>query len=51
MTEFNIEIYLNSLPDDITIININNKNITYLPDLTRFKNLIELDCINNKLTS
>jgi len=46
-----IETYLNSLSEDILIININGEGITYLPDLTRFKNLKELNCSNNQLTS
>ena len=48
---FNIEEYLNSLPRKITIINVANKGITYLPDLSRFTQLKELDCSNNQLTS
>jgi Leucine-rich repeat (LRR) protein len=51
MTEFNIEEYLNSLPDDTTNINIFGKYVKYLPDLSRFKNLIYLNCSNNQLTS
>jgi hypothetical protein len=42
---------LNSLSEDILIIDISGKGITSLPDLTRFKNLQELYCSNNKLTS
>ena len=45
-----IEIYLNSLSDDISTLDISSKNIEYFPDLTRFKNLEELSCSNNKLT-
>ncbi len=51
MSEFNIEEYLNSLPDDIITINVSGKNLTYLPDLSRFKNLEKLYCGFNKLTS
>jgi len=51
MTEFNIEEYLNSLPDDVESIDVSHKNLTYLPDLSRFKNLEVLSCINNELTS
>ena len=47
---FNIEEYINSLPLDTTEINISNKGLTYLPDLTRFKNLTFLNCSRNKLT-
>ena len=46
-----IETYLNSLSEDISIIDISSKNIDYIPDLTRFKNLEKLYCHNNKLTS
>lgn len=42
--------YLNSLPDNIEKINLINRNLTELPDLTRFKNLKELYCSKNKLT-
>ena len=46
-----IETYLNSLSEDILIIDISNKGIKSLPDLTRFKNLKELYCDSNELTS
>jgi hypothetical protein len=42
--EFNIEEYLNSLPEDIEEIDISGKGITYLPDLSRFKKLKILEC-------
>jgi E3 ubiquitin-protein ligase SspH2 len=45
-----IETYLNSLSEDILIINISNKGIKSLPDLTRFKNLKTLKCYHNQLT-
>ena len=45
-----IERYLNSLSDDISTLDISSKDIKYLLDLTRFKNLEELSCSNNKLT-
>jgi Leucine-rich repeat (LRR) protein len=45
MATFNIEEYLNSLPKDIEEININNKNLTYIPSLER------LYCKYNELTS
>ncbi len=48
---FNIEEYLDSLPEDVEQIFVNFKGLTYLPDLTRFKNLDYLICNNNKLTS
>jgi Leucine-rich repeat (LRR) protein len=43
--------YLNSLPDDKLILSIEQNDLTSLPDLTRFKNLKELYCGFNKLTS
>ena len=46
-----IEIYLNSLSDDIVELSICGKGIKFLPDLTRFKKLKKLNCHNNKLTS
>jgi len=46
-----IERYLNSLSSDIDSLDINGKDIQYLPDLKRFKNLKTLFCDNNKLTS
>jgi Leucine-rich repeat (LRR) protein len=46
-----IETYLNSLSEDILILGIEGENITSLPDLTRFKNLKELYCSDNKLSS
>ena len=39
----NIETYLDSLSQDIKIIDISCKGIISLPDLTRFKNLKELN--------
>jgi len=47
---FNIEEYINSLPLDTTEINISNKRLTYLPDLSRFKNLTFLNVSRNQLT-
>lgn len=51
MFEFDIEEFINNLPDDITIIDVSNRGITYIPDLSRFTNLKILICCNNKLTS
>ena len=48
---FNIEIYLNSLPEDTEIIDVCLKGLTYLPELSRFKNLMVLICFDNQLTS
>lgn len=50
MSSFNIEEYLNSLPKYIYSINLCGKNLTYIPSLKRFKNLIQLKCDNNQLT-
>jgi hypothetical protein len=49
-TNFNIEEYINSLPNDVEDIYLCNKNLTYIPDLSRFVNLKYLDCDNNQLT-
>ena len=48
---FNIEEYLNSLPDDAYIIDVANKKATYLPDMSRFHNLKKLYCDNCELTN
>jgi hypothetical protein len=45
-----IERYLNSLSEDILILKIQYRDITILPDITRFKNLKELYCNDNKLS-
>jgi len=47
---FNIEDYINSLPLDTTSIDVIHKGLTYLPDLSRFKQLIYLYCSDNLLT-
>jgi hypothetical protein len=51
MTIFNIEEYINSLPEDITNINVKYKGIAYLPDITKFKNIKIIYCNDNALTS
>jgi hypothetical protein len=51
MTTFNIEEYLDSLPEDIKKLDLLSKGLTYIPSLERFKNLQELDCSDNQLTS
>uniref|UniRef100_A0A6C0ITD6 Leucine-rich repeat domain-containing protein n=1 Tax=viral metagenome TaxID=1070528 RepID=A0A6C0ITD6_9ZZZZ len=51
MTDFNIETYINSLPDTTTKLNLVSRNLIYLPDLSKFKNLQELYCSNNQLTT
>ena len=49
--KINIETYLNSLSEDRITLSVNSRDITVLPDLTRFKNLKELYCSFNKLSS
>ena len=49
MTE--TEIYLDTLPYDTISIDLSNRNLTDLPDLSRFTNLRVLNCSKNKLTS
>ena len=51
MSEFNIEEYINSLPDDTETITVKNKSLTYIPSLKRFHKLKKLHCDNNQLTS
>ncbi len=51
MLKFNIEEYLDSLPEYISEIDVSYNRLTYLPDLSRFKNLQILDCSDNNLTS
>jgi Leucine-rich repeat (LRR) protein len=46
-----IETYLNSLSEDILSLNVSCRSIKSLPNLTRFKNLQKLYCLNNELTS
>ena len=46
-----MSIELDSLPDDATVITLTNKNLTYIPDLSRFKKMIILHCGHNRLTS
>jgi Leucine-rich repeat (LRR) protein len=48
---FCVESYLASLPEDILEINIIDKDLRYLPDLTRFKKLEILNCRINRLKS
>lgn len=51
MAVFNIENYLNSLPEDIEIIDVSERYLTYIPLLQRFYNLKCLYCQNNQITS
>jgi Leucine-rich repeat (LRR) protein len=46
-----IKTYLNSLSEDILSLNVSCRSIKSLPNLTRFKNLQKLYCLNNELTS
>jgi len=48
---FDIVTYLNNLPSCTIDIDVSNKGLTYLPDLSRFKRLQVLNCQNNQLTS
>ena len=41
--------YIDSLPDDTTFIDLSCRNLTILPDLSRFYNLLCLNCYNNQL--
>ena len=49
--EFFIKSYLNSLPENTLEIFIADKNLRYLPDLSRFKKLETLNCRSNRLKS
>lgn len=49
--DFDIDLYIFSLPDNTEVISVPNKKLKYLPDLTRFTNLKKLDCRNNDLRS
>jgi Leucine-rich repeat (LRR) protein len=41
---------LSKFPKDIKILNLSNKNIKGILDLSEFESLEELDCSNNKIT-
>ena len=45
---FNIEDYLNSVHLDTPEIDVSRRGLTYLPDLSRFKQLRHLNCSFNK---
>lgn len=47
---FDICDYLANLPSDIKEIDVSGKNLTFLPDLSRFTHLNSLNCSHNKLT-
>ena len=42
--------YLESLPDDITLLDLSNRNLTKLPNISRFIKLEILYCNNNQIT-
>ena len=44
---FNIQAFIDSLPDDTTCIAISNKQLAVIPDLSRFTKLKQLDCGHN----
>ena len=44
-----IQTYLDSLPNDIIKIDLSNRNLAELPDLSRFINLQYLECADNHL--
>lgn len=46
-----VDEYLNSLPSDIEKINLKNRGLKILPDLSRFTNLKNLECEYNVLES
>ena len=37
MTKFCIDTYINGLPEDTEFIDVNSRQLNYLPDLNRFK--------------
>ena len=43
-----IKTNLNSLSEDILTLNVSNRSIKSLPNLTKFKNLQKLICSNNQ---
>ena len=46
-----VQEYLDSLSDDVKIIYLSDKNLTILPDLSRFTKLKILNCCSNQLIS
>jgi hypothetical protein len=50
--DFDIDVYLGSLPEDTDVIDVSDKRLTYLPPtISRFTNLKRLNCNHNRLTS
>jgi Leucine-rich repeat (LRR) protein len=47
---FDVEYYLTEFPDNTTFIDLSNKHLKILPDLSRFTNLQRLDCKFNRFT-
>ena len=47
---FNVQAFIDSLPDDTTCIDISNKELSIIPDLSRFTQLEQLYCCHNRLT-
>ena len=50
MTTFNMQEYLDTLLDDIIELDVSNKNLSELPDISRFTKLQKLSCYNNQIT-
>jgi len=50
-TKFDIQQYLDSLPEDTESINVSKRNLDYIPSLERFTKLKKLVCSSNNLTS
>ena len=51
MTEFTIEDYIYSLPEDVTDLDVRFNKLTYLTNLSYFTKLRTLNCSCNQLTS
>ena len=47
--KFNIETYLENLPQNTSVIHLQNKNLTHIPNLSKFICLKVLNCSENKL--
>jgi Leucine-rich repeat (LRR) protein len=46
---FDIDYYLSEFEDNITFLDLSNKHLKILPDLSRFTHLRRLDCQFNRL--
>jgi Leucine-rich repeat (LRR) protein len=51
MYNFNLSAYLDTLSLTTTVIDVSYKNLSFLPDLSRFIHLRILNCSHNNLTS